>query len=84
MSKLRIAIGTIGFLSALFITPWVCFVCMILLSLRYRAIEVIVLGLLIDLLWIPGTPFIDAFPFFTIAAIVLVWGLEPLRLEFLR
>jgi hypothetical protein len=41
------------------------------------------LGVFMDLLWLsPGGGF-HGLPLFTVFAIVVVWGLEPLRVEFL-
>ncbi len=78
----RIAIGAIGFVSALFAPPWVPLIAMVLIALRFRAWEVPLMGVFMDLLWLPGS-FFYPIPLFSIAAIVLVWGLEPLRNEFL-
>ena len=55
---------------------------MVLLAVRYRAPEVLALGLIMDLLWLPDTVLSTA-PLFTLGALLLVWGLEPLRNEFL-
>lgn len=82
--SLRIAIAAVGFLGAVFAPPWVTLACIILLSLRYRAWEVIMLGLVTDLFWLPGGPSAHMFPLFTIIALIIVWGLEPLRLQFLE
>ena len=84
MSSVRIAIVVTGFVSAIFISPWLTIACMIALSIRYRAIEVLGLGLLVDLLWLPYDTFWYSFPLTTLLALILVWGLEPLRLEFMN
>jgi len=84
MRFFRIIIAVLGFLSALVAPTWVPLVCIVILSLRFRAWEGILLGVMIDLLWLPfGAP-ITFFPFYTVASIIIVWGLEPLRLELLR
>jgi hypothetical protein len=57
---------------------------MVALSVRYRAIEVLFMGMLIDLLWLPYDSALFSLPLFTVFAIVLVWILEPLRLEFMN
>ena len=65
-------------LASIFLTPW-WFTLLLMLgtSLRYRAEEIMFYGLLMDFIWIPlGFTHI---PMFTIAAIVIVWVLEPLR-----
>jgi len=84
MRLIRITVAVLGFLGALVAPTWVPLVCIVILSLRFRAWEGILLGVLIDLLWLPfGAPF-TFFPFYTVASILIVWGLEPLRLELLR
>lgn len=72
-----------GILGAIFAPPWVPLIAIGLLALRYPAWEVLVIGAWVDFLWLPSGSFIDPLPLFTIAALVLVWGLEPLRNEFL-
>ena len=57
---------------------------MLVLAIRYRAIEVLAMGFLLDMLWLPHDSLLFSLPIGTIVAIVIVWGLEPLRLEFLR
>ena len=71
-----------GVLGSVFAPPWVTILCMGLLAFRYPSWEVLFIGLLIDFLWIPTGVF-HQLPIFTISAIILVWGLEPLRKEFL-
>ena len=82
--SIRIIIAAVGFVGAVFAPPWVTLACIILLSLRYRAWEVIILGLATDLMWLPGGPSLHLFPLFTLLSLILVWGLEPLRLQFLE
>jgi hypothetical protein len=78
----RIAIALFGFIAAFTLPPWVPIACIILLALRYRAWEAILIGALIDLVWLPaGTA--HALPLFTILALIIVWGFEPLRAQFL-
>lgn len=79
MTILRVCIAVVGFASAIFLPWWVAVICIVLLAIRWRAWEAILLGLFMDLLWLPAS----GFPLFTIGAIVVVWALEPLRLEFL-
>ncbi|MBV9159420.1 MAG: hypothetical protein JO019_02360 [Candidatus Kaiserbacteria bacterium] len=83
MHNVRPALAVIGFLGAMIAPPWVPIACIVLLALRFRAIEAIAIGFFTDMLWI-GAPETHALPLFTIASIIIVWGLEPLRLEFLR
>lgn len=78
---MRTLLAGVGFVSAL-VAPMFAIAIAIALSVRYRAWEVIVIGLLLDVLWTPSvTSF--AVPTATIASLALVWGLEPLRREFL-
>jgi len=75
---MRIALAVIGFASIIFLPFWIALVCMIALSVRYRAWEVIVLGLCMDLIWHP-----HGLPYFMIASIIIVWALEPVRVRLL-
>ena len=79
---MRVIFAFIGVIGAIFYSPWVPLVCMVLLAFRYPSWEVLILGLFMDFLWLP-TGFIYPLPIFTIVSIILVWGLEPLRREFL-
>lgn len=81
---MRILLNIIGIIGALMISPWVAGVCMAVLAFRYRAWEVIVLGLFIDFTWQPAGSLLHAFPFFTVFAIFAVWAFEPVRAQFLR
>ncbi len=84
MTTLRIIIAAVGFLGIFVAPSWVPLVCIVLLSLRFRAWEGIVIGLVLDLMWLPlGLPYVHV-PFYTLVSILIVWGLEPLRLELLR
>jgi hypothetical protein len=76
----RAGVAALGFFSAVALSPLLTGLCMATLSLRYRSVEVLLLGLLVDFLWLPDG---SAFPLFTLLGIALVWGLEPLRREFL-
>ena len=81
---IRLCIGIIGTVAAVFIAPWITAICIVALSVRYRAVEAIFLGALLDMLWLPHDSALFSFPVCTIISIILVWGFEPLRLEFLR
>ena len=78
----RHLLAVAGVLGAIFAPPWVTIICMGLLAARYPAWEVLFIGMLIDFLWMPPG-FFHPLPIFTIAGLILVWGLEPLRKEFL-
>ncbi len=69
-------------LGAFFAPWWIPLACIAALALRYPAWEALFIGLLMDLLWLPGQGF--EVPFFLIASIALVWMCAPLRNQFLR
>lgn len=76
----RPLITGIAFASALFAPPWMPMICAGALALRWRAWEVLPLGMLIDMLYLPAGQFFLGIPFpATLAALVLLWGFEPLR-----
>ena len=79
---MRAVLFIIGFISVFLVPPAFSFICALALALRWRAWEVIVLGLLVDVLWLPET-FFYGIPFVTLCAIALVWLLEPFRRELL-
>jgi len=81
-TKIRFIVGAVGIVGAFFLPWWVPLVCMAALALRYPAWEVLVIGLVMDMLWLPGNGF--ELPVFLIAGIVLVWICAPLRNQFLR
>lgn len=77
---IRLLIAVVGFVGALFGIVWIPISCIVLLALRFRSWEALVLGLMIDLTWMPlGEGF--TLPIFTLGSIFIVWALEPLRLE---
>ena len=82
-NNVRIALGALGLLGALFTVAWVPLACMALLAVRFRAWEVLGIGLLVDFLWLPTGSFFFPLPLFSIAGLFLVWGPEPLRTQFL-
>ena len=82
MSRIfRPTLVIVGIFAAIFAPPWVTILCMGLLAFRYPAWEVLFIGLLTDFLWMPGL--FSPMPIFTVSALILVWGLEPLRKELL-
>jgi hypothetical protein len=80
---LRLALALVGLVSVLFAPWWLPLACMVLLSLRYAAWEVPLIGVAMDLLWLPAGWLVHPFPLFTVGALLLVWGFEPLRRQFL-
>jgi hypothetical protein len=79
---MRITIALIGVLSAAILSPWITLLCMVLLAARWRAWEVVALGMLVDILWLSSSA-MWGIPFATLFSIVVVWALEPLRNELL-
>ncbi len=80
---MRATLAFVGFVSALVLPPWVPILCIVLLSVRYRAWETLAIGALIDYTWLPFATAMQSLPLCTVIAILLVWGLEPLRRQFL-
>ena len=78
----RICFALVGFCGVLVAPWWVPLACMVLLSLRYAAWEVPLMGLLTDLVWFSHGGFF-AFHIFTVLGIALVWLAYPLRRQFL-
>jgi hypothetical protein len=82
-NSVRVVIALFGIISVFILPWWVGVACIVLLALRYQAWEAIVIGALIDLTWLPSNPTAHALPVFAILAIIIVWGFEPLRAQFL-
>jgi len=80
-NKVRVSLFFLGVIAVVFTPPWVPLIVMVAAALRYAAWEVLLIGLFADLVWLPALPV--SLPLFTIASLVLVWGFEPLRREFL-
>ena len=79
---MRLALGVVA-IAFIFLGPIsVVAVCAFLLSLRWSAWEVILIGALIDIVWLPGTLAHGA-PLATFIMIALVWALEPIRRQLL-
>ena len=97
LPSIRIFLFIAASAAATLLPPWITLLIMVLLSVRYAAVEVLVLGLLMDFLWFTpvtllGTAssglgglsgLVHSLPLFTLVALILVWGLEPLRNELL-
>lgn len=84
---MRIALALISSIAVITGPWWLVLICMTLLCLRSRAIEVLFIGLAMDFVWTgssaaTATPW-HGIPLFTIAAILLLWSLEPLRRQLL-
>ena len=78
-NSFRIVLSILGVYAVLFAPPWLPIVPMILLAMRFRAWEIMILGLLTDFIW---TPTLHV-PLFLLASVVIVWAFEPLRKELL-
>lgn len=81
---IRALIAAVGYVSLFFGTPLISALCIVLLALRYRAWEAVLLGLLMDFMWLPTEISLFTFPYFTLGSLIIVWALEPLRRQFLR
>ncbi|QQG37520.1 MAG: hypothetical protein HYS26_02680 [Candidatus Kaiserbacteria bacterium] len=82
-TKTRVVLATLAVLSAVFLSPWLTLILMGLLAFGFRAWEVLLIGLSVDLLWLPAGDLLDPLPIGTLIALALVWGLEPLRSQYL-
>lgn len=93
-NNIRPLLATLGFLGAIVAPPSVPLLAMVLLAFRFAAWEILAIGLFVDLLWFTPSGFtvsgvepveglLGSLPLFTLIGIVLAWGLEPLRSEFL-
>lgn len=78
MLILRITIAVMGFLAAIVLNAWVPAIAIVALAFLWRSWEALLLGLFVDLLWLPQ----GQIPFFTVGAILVVWVMEPIRKEF--
>ncbi|MBI4087973.1 hypothetical protein HY418_01150 [Candidatus Kaiserbacteria bacterium] len=85
LDNARLVLSGVGFVGAIFLPPWVPLLAMLLLSLRYSAWEIPAIGFFVDILWLAPSSggFFASLPIFTLAGLVLLWLLEPLRREFL-
>ncbi len=82
INGIRIFLAIGGLASVLFAPWWVPLLCMLILSLRYPAWEVLAIGLLMDFMWLPGGVGFSI-PLFTILVICIVWMFGPLRNQLL-
>lgn len=78
----RIILVAVAVCGAVFAPFWVPLIAMLLLSVLFRAWEVPLIGLGMDLLWLPSVGVLDPFPMITIGSIVAMFLFEPLRREF--
>lgn len=83
-NKSRIMLATLCAVSALFFPWWVTLLCALALCARFRAWEVVPIGVALDLMWHPSfsTSFYGM-PLATMTAFALLILLEPIRRELL-
>lgn len=83
-SNIRFGLAFLCTLSVFFLPWWVTLVLAFVLCLRYRAWEVVLIGIAFDLMWLPTlslSPY--GLPLATLVALALLVILEPLRRELL-
>lgn len=80
---MRFLLALTACIGALYLPPFVPFIILVVLALRFRAHEAILLGLGMDLVWLPAD-ITSAVPWCTLIAIMIVWALEPLRVQLLK
>lgn len=76
---IHVALAVAAFFCALFAPVWLTILLAIVLAVAWQAWEVIVLGVLLDLLYLPPEGLWHIPMPMTIAAIALVWVMIPLR-----
>lgn len=79
---MRIFLGIIGFVSVFIAPPWLSALCVLVLCIRWRAWEVLLIGAFSDILWFPAS-MLYGIPLGTLYALLLLIALEPLRNELL-
>lgn len=82
MSRIRVALAILMFCSAFLLPWWIGAIVGLVLAVRYRAWEVVLFGVLLDVLWLPNGLFFGL-PLASCFALVAVWLLEPLRRQFM-
>ncbi len=79
LDALRITLALALCVSALFLAWWVSIILMIALAAHSRAWEIILVGFLMDCIWLPAGGLFSPVPVFTLAAIAIAWLFEPIR-----
>jgi hypothetical protein len=83
-SKIRLLLSALCALSVFLLPWWVPFMCAIALCLRYRAWEVVPIGIVFDLMWQSELSLsLTGLPLGTLTALALLALFEPLRRELL-
>ena len=75
----RLTLAAAGAFGGIIVSPWAAALAIVLLALLWPSWEAIVLGLCMDLFWLPP----GHVPYFTLGAIAVVWLFQPIRKEFL-
>ena len=83
INRIRLILAAALFASAVFAPLWCTLLIAIALCTRWRAWEVIAAGIFMDLYWLPTSISFHSLPLATIAAIIVVFALEPLRRQLL-
>lgn len=78
---MRVALFALGCVGVIVFAP-LTLIAAVFLSARYRAWEVIVLGLAIDIMWLSSGVW-KAFPIATCITVGIVWAFEPFRRKLL-
>jgi hypothetical protein len=79
---MRTTLFLIGLASVFVGAWWITLGVGVILALRFRAWEVVLLGILVDVLYLPFAS-VYGIPVATLGMLVMVWALEPVRSEFL-
>lgn len=84
--RIRVLLDILMFVSIIFAPWWVPTLIAFMLCLRFRAWEVVLAGMFMDLYWMPQyvsfTSF-DSIPLGTVIAVLFLFGFEPLRRQLL-
>lgn len=75
----RVLLSSATLILGVFGLPWLALMCTIALCLRYRAWEIVAIGMYLDLLWLPNGVSVESPPIATIVACVLLLSLEMFR-----
>jgi hypothetical protein len=76
----RTVLTCAGLVGGLAVSPYAAAVAMVILALCWQAYEVLALGLVLDMFWLPP----GHIPLFTMGAVALLWLFEPLRKRLFR
>lgn len=83
-NRFRVTLALLCAVSVLFFPWWVALVCAFALCLRYRAWEVVPIGIALDLMWQSDFSLsLHGLPLATLTAFALLILFEPIRRELL-